>query len=192
MLALPVARGGSFRPPAPTTRAGRSASTCPCGECSVWPPSHTCSSSRLAPAARGGSRHTPGASLRTTSGRSSCSWIAGTYALLAVLWSLHWEVVFSLLPPLFLVLGRATGRLPVGSDPRLCPGAGERGPNLVIGPTGTGCRRSVRHRRLGRAAAATRFVAPGPRAGPSAMASHGGGGGRAHATRAARGNATAC
>jgi peptidoglycan/LPS O-acetylase OafA/YrhL len=30
---------------------------------------------------------------------------AGTFALLGVLWSLHWEVVFSLLLPLFLLLG---------------------------------------------------------------------------------------
>ena len=35
---------------------------------------------------------------------------AGTYTLLAVLWSLHWEVVFSLLLPLFLLTGRATRR----------------------------------------------------------------------------------
>jgi peptidoglycan/LPS O-acetylase OafA/YrhL len=33
---------------------------------------------------------------------------AGTYSLLAVLWSLHWEVAFSLFLPLFLLLGAAT------------------------------------------------------------------------------------
>jgi peptidoglycan/LPS O-acetylase OafA/YrhL len=36
---------------------------------------------------------------------------AGNYSLLAVLWSLHWEVVFSLLLPLFLLVGRATRRV---------------------------------------------------------------------------------
>lgn len=35
---------------------------------------------------------------------------AGDYSLLAVLWSLHWEVVFSLALPLFLLAGRATRR----------------------------------------------------------------------------------
>jgi peptidoglycan/LPS O-acetylase OafA/YrhL len=35
---------------------------------------------------------------------------AGTYSLLGVLWSLHWEVVFSLLLPLFLLAGRGTRR----------------------------------------------------------------------------------
>ncbi len=36
---------------------------------------------------------------------------AGNYSLLAVLWSLHWEVVFSLLLPLFLLVGWATRRI---------------------------------------------------------------------------------
>ena len=35
---------------------------------------------------------------------------AGDYSLLAVLWSLHWEVVFSLALPLFLLAGWATRR----------------------------------------------------------------------------------
>jgi peptidoglycan/LPS O-acetylase OafA/YrhL len=40
---------------------------------------------------------------------------AGTYSLLAVLWSLHWEVLFSLLLPLFLIVGRATRGVPLAS-----------------------------------------------------------------------------
>ncbi len=40
---------------------------------------------------------------------------AGTFALLAVLWSLHWEVVFSLLLPMFLLLGKLTSRVYLAS-----------------------------------------------------------------------------
>lgn len=115
VLALPVARGGSFRPGSYYPRRALRLYLPVWGALCLAAIAHLLVQSS-------GSGRTWWLSAHTGSLTPRDVWEsvllldgAGTYALLAVLWSLHWEVVFSLLLPLFLLLGTATGRLPVAA-----------------------------------------------------------------------------
>jgi peptidoglycan/LPS O-acetylase OafA/YrhL len=110
VLTLPVARGGVFRPasyyPHRLLRL----------YVPVWGALVFAAVAHFAVEGSGGGgtwwldAHTRGLGLEQVKESFFLLHGAGDYSLLAVLWSLHWEVVFSLLLPLFLLFGWATRR----------------------------------------------------------------------------------
>jgi peptidoglycan/LPS O-acetylase OafA/YrhL len=110
VLSLPVARGGSFRPGSYYPSRALRLYVPVWGALCLAAVAHMLLGSSNSHGTWWLAAHTVGLTSHDAWQSGLLLGGAGTFALLAVLWSLHWEVIFSLLLPLFLLLGRVAQR----------------------------------------------------------------------------------
>jgi peptidoglycan/LPS O-acetylase OafA/YrhL len=115
VLSLPVARGGSFRPGSYYPSRALRLYVPVWGALCLAAVAHMLLGSSNSHGTWWLAAHTMGLTSHDAWQSGLLLGGAGTFALLAVLWSLHWEVIFSLLLPLFLLLGRVAQRFSVAA-----------------------------------------------------------------------------